>query len=165
MPTAHLVCGATGSGKTIYAVALAARARAVRFSIDEWMATLFASDRPEPPSLEWTRERIQRCERQIWAVVEPTLAAGSNVVLDLRFFEAEHRDQWRARVAGTIAESKLHYLDVSRELRWARILERDRLRPPSATFEVTAATFDRMEVRFEPPTDDELYGAMILCEE
>jgi len=25
--------------------------------------------------------------------------------------------------------------------------------------------FDRLDARFEDPTDDELYGAMILCEE
>jgi predicted kinase len=165
MPTAHLVCGPTGAGKTTYAVALAARAGAVRFSIDEWMAKLFAADRPEPMNAQWALERVARCESQIWTVTARVLAAGTHVVLDLHFSQADHRDQWRTNVAGTIAESKLHYLDVSREIRLARVLERDRLRVASAGFEVTGATFDRVEAQFEPPTDDELYGAMILCAE
>jgi predicted kinase len=164
MPTAHLVCGPTGSGKTTYAIALAARLRAVRFSIDAWMPALFAADRPDPVTLEWTLERIGRCEAQIWAVAQEVLATGTSVILDLQFSQAEDRDRWRARVAGTTAESKLHYLDVSREIRIARICERDRLQR-AGPFDVTAATFERSEIQFEPPTDDELYGAMIVCEE
>ena len=35
-PALHLVCGSTGAGKTTYAIALADRLCAVRFSIDEW---------------------------------------------------------------------------------------------------------------------------------
>ena len=37
----HLICGSTGAGKTTYALELAERIGAVRFSIDEWMTALF----------------------------------------------------------------------------------------------------------------------------
>jgi hypothetical protein len=90
---------------------------------------------------------------------------GTSVVLDVGLSQAEHRDRWRAEVAGTVAESKLHYLDVGRETRLGRVLERNRLRPATYAFEVTEPMFNVMEIRFEPPTDDELYGAMIVCEE
>ncbi len=165
MPTAHLICGPTGAGKTTYAAALAKRTHAVRFSLEEWAIALFAADMPEGVGLEWTLERLGRCEKQIWAVAEPTLMAGTSLVLDLGLPTAEDRDRWRALVAGTIAESKLHYLDVSRRVRRARVLERDRSGASNNPFAISETSFDRMDSRFEPPTDDELYGAMILCEE
>jgi predicted kinase len=165
MPTAHLICGPTGAGKTTYAIALAARTHAVRFSVEQWVVALFAADKPEPLNLEWTLERFDRCEDQIWVVAEPTLMAGTSVVLDLGLPMADDRDRWRARVAGTIAESKLHYLDVSRRVRHARIFERDRAGASSNPFAISETLFDRMDTRFEAPTDDELYGAMIVCEE
>jgi predicted kinase len=165
MPTAHLICGATGAGKTGYAIALAARTRSVRFSVEQWLVALFGADKPETFNLEWELDRVGRCERQIWAVAEPTLMAGTSVVLDLGLPMADDRDRWRARVAGTIAESKLHYLDVGRQIRRERVLERNRFRTSSDPFAISETLFDRMDARFEPPTDDELYGAMIFCEE
>ncbi len=165
MPTAHLICGATGAGKTGYAIALAARTRSVRFSVEQWLVALFGADEPPAFNLEWTLDRVARCESQIWVVAEPTLMAGTSVVLDLGLPTADERDLWRARVAGTIAESKLHYLDVSRQVRRARVLERNLSRASSDPLAISETSFDRMDARFEPPTDDELYGAMILCEE
>jgi predicted kinase len=165
MPTAHLICGPPGAGKTAYAIALAARVRAVRFSVEQWLAALFAADQNSALGIDWMLERADRCERQIWAVAEQVLMAGTSVVLDLGLPRADDRDRWRAHVAGTIAESKLHYLDVSREIRRSRILERNRTGSASDPLAMTEALFDRMDARFEDPTDDELYGAMILCEE
>jgi predicted kinase len=165
MPTAHLICGPPGAGKTAYAIALAARVRAVRFSVEQWLAALFAADHNSALGVEWAVERTDRCEQQIWVVAEQVLMAGTSVVLDLGLPRADDRDRWRALVAGTIAESKLHYLDVSREIRRSRILERTQSGSSSGALAITEALFDRIDARFEDPTDDELYGAMILCEE
>ena len=41
MPIAHLICGSTGAGKTTYALELARREGALRFTVDEWMAQFF----------------------------------------------------------------------------------------------------------------------------
>ena len=145
MPTVHLICGPTGAGKTTYAIALAERARAVRFSIDEWMATLFVADRPEPPAVAWATERIQRCERQIWAIAQQLIARNVDVVLDLGFARSDHRDRVRALVAQTRAESKLHYLDVSPATRRARVLENAR----------DEVIHDRGHTRFAAQPDEE----------
>ncbi len=165
MPTAHLICGPTAAGKTTYAIALAASVRAVRFSVEDWLVTLFAADGPQRLDLEWRLARADRCEKQIWAVASQVLTAGTSVVLDIGLSRADDRDRWRGEVAGTIAESKLHYLDVSRLVRLFRVSKRRLSAPSVHPFDMDDRTFDQMEARFEPPTDDELYGAMIVCEE
>jgi predicted kinase len=164
MPTVHLVCGSTGAGKTTYANVLADRVKGVRLSTDEWMMNLFLADRPEPISLAWAIERTARCELQMWAIADQLLARRIDVVFDAGLSKREHRDRFRLRAAGVGADCKLHYLDVDRETRRARVLQRNEQRPPHAfSFEVTEAMFDWMERWFEPPSDDELYEAMIVC--
>jgi predicted kinase len=160
----HLVCGATGAGKTTYAMALAKRTGAVRFSIDEWMATLFWPDAPPAPTFAWAHERTARCERQMWALAEPLLARGTDVVFDVGLSRREHRDQLRFHALQSGVESKLHYLDVDRDTRRARIHRRNQERTGTYVFWVSDEMFDYMETYFEPPSDDELYNAMIVCE-
>jgi predicted kinase len=165
MPTVHLVCGSTGAGKTTYATALAKMTGAVRFSIDEWMLNLFVADRPESSSLEWALARIERCEMQMWALANQLIARNIDVVFDLGLSRRDSRDRMRTLTAQTRAESKLHYLDVGVETRKARVLERLKQKAGTGSFEIDGAMFDMMERFFEPPSDDELDGAMILCED
>jgi predicted kinase len=165
MPTVHLICGSTGAGKTTYSAALTQRVKGIRFSIDEWIGNLFLVDRPEPATLEWALARIDRCERQVWTLADQLIARSIDLVFDWGLSTFEQRDRFRARVAQTSATSKLHYLDVSRETRRARVLKRSEAAPETHLFEMTEAMFDAMEGLFEPPSDDELYGAMIVCED
>jgi predicted kinase len=148
MPTVHFICGATGAGKTTYAIALAQRTKAVRFALDDWMAALFAGDRPVEPTLEWTLDRAARCEAAMWSVADQLVARGIDVVFDIGLARRDHRDRFRARASQTPAAIKMHYLDVPRETRRARV-------------GISDAMFDSMEQWFEAPSDDELYGAMI----
>jgi predicted kinase len=163
MAVVHFICGPTGAGKTTYAIALAERAKAVRFTIDEWMANLFVADRPPTASLEWALERTARCEAQMWSIADTLVARGVDVVFDLGVSRRDHRDRFRARASQTPASIKMHYLDVPRETRRARVRARNVQRTGTYAFEVTDAMFDWMEQWFELPSDDELYGAMIVC--
>jgi predicted kinase len=164
MPTVHLVCGPTGAGKTTYAIALAQRSKGVRFSIDEWMATLFGADWPNPASLAWTLERSARCEAQMWALAEQLIARGADVIFDVGLPRREQRDRFRMRALQTVAPSKLHYLDVEKETRRDRIRKRNESRGATYSFRISEEMFDFMEGWFEVPSDDELYGAMIVCD-
>jgi predicted kinase len=159
-----MICGSTGAGKTVYAIALAKQCKGVRFSMDEWMAGLFGDDWPASASLEWMLQRGTRCEAQMWSIADQLIAMGTDVVFDVGLSKRDHRDRFRARAAQTVAESKLHYLDVDMETRRARVMQRNRERAGTSSFHVSDAMFDFMEGWFEPPTDDELYGAMIVCD-
>lgn len=162
MVTVHFICGSIGAGKTAYAVALARTLRAVRFSTDEWLARLYPAPRPNPPMVTWTPELVERCELHMWTIAQQLVDRDVHVVFDLAPSRRDHRDQMRALAAQTRASSKLHYLDVSRATRRARILHRSGALAGDSVIE---ELFDRIDSWFETPTDDELYAAMVVCEE
>jgi predicted kinase len=163
MATVHLICGATGAGKSTYARALAKRVRGVRFSTDEWLAALFLVDRPTELTVAWAVERTARCEAQMWAMAEECIARGIDIVFDAGLSRREHRDRFRLRAAQAGADPKLHYLDVEEETRRERVRMRNADGKGEFGFEITEAMFDFMERSFEVPGDDELIGAMIGC--
>ncbi len=155
MPTVHLICGPTGAGKTTFARGLAAERNAVRFSIDEWMANLFAADTPDPLTFEWAIERVGRCEAQIWQTGLAALAAGRDIVLDLGFTTREQRDRFRAQAVETGHEVSLHHVTAPRETRLTRVRTRNHDGSEVFVFEVTDGMFDFMEDRFETPVEEE----------
>jgi predicted kinase len=147
----HLVCGPTGAGKTTLAIDLAHRLGAIRYSIDEWMATLFWMDSPQPLQLEWTVERIRRCEAQIWADARQVLKRGLPVILDLGFTTAEHRGRFvgLAKAEGHAVE--IHVVDAPAHERWRRVEARNATRGATYRLTVTRRMFDFMESIWEPP--------------
>jgi predicted kinase len=163
MPIVHLVCGSIGAGKTTYAMALADRVRGVRFSIDDWMTTLFLKDRPPQLSSAWAVERAARCEAQMWIIADQLVLKRVDVIFDVGLSRREHRDRFRLRAAQAGANSKLHFLDVDAQTRRERVRQRNIQRSGTYTFEVTDDMFDYLENAFESPADDELQGAMIVC--
>jgi len=151
----HLIFGPQGAGKTTFARALADEERAVRFSIDEWMTALCGPDLPSPIDLAWIMERVARCERRIWQVGAEVVRRGGAVVLDLGFMRVEDRARFTALARAEGAEVQLHFVTAPLSVRRARVLERNRDKGASFSFEVTPAMFDLMEARFEPPSDPE----------
>ena len=122
----HLICGSTGAGKTTYALRLSDRLKGVRFSIDEWMATLFWMDSPQPLNPAWSMERVERCMTQIWAVTLQTAARNVPCVLDLGFSQTNSRAKFAAFARAAGLSVQLHFIDVPTEERWQR---RTRLLP------------------------------------
>ena len=62
MPTAHLIHGFLGAGKTTFARQLEQRIPAIRFSHDEWMARLYGVDPPV--------ERFEELYQRVWVQME-----------------------------------------------------------------------------------------------
>lgn len=159
-PTVFLVCGAIGAGKTTYANVLAEQRRAVRFSIESWLVTLFGSE-PSSWVHQSAAERIERSEEQIWQVVEQLLVLGIDVVLDFGFFTAEQRRRHSDRARTLGAKPVLHFLDQPAEVRRARVFQRNRERNPRVfAVEVTEHMFELVEPHFEPPEAEELEGGV-----
>lgn len=152
----HLVLGPQGVGKSTYSRQLAKQEDAVRFSIDEWMQSMFGPDLPKAMSLAWIIERVQRCEKQIWSVAAQISQSGGCVVLDLGFTKLESRKAFRHNAAEIGAEVQLHILDAPYAVRKERVMNRNTEKGETYSFEVTPAMFDFMEKEFQRPTEEEL---------
>jgi len=162
MAEIHIVFGPQGAGKSSYSRTLATASEGTRFSIDEWMAQLYGPDLPDPISLSWIMERVQRCERQIWRTAEQIAKNGGNVVLDLGFMKVRDRSAFAelAREAGIA--SKLHYVTAPLGIRRTRVMTRNSEKGETFSFEVSPAMFDFMEAEFEAPTTLELASATVF---
>jgi predicted kinase len=58
MPTAHLIHGYLGAGKTTFAMGLESETGAVRFTHDEWMRKLYGEDPPFELFAEYARRVV-----------------------------------------------------------------------------------------------------------
>ncbi|MCI0756086.1 AAA family ATPase [Teichococcus vastitatis] len=152
----HLVCGSTGAGKTTYAMALADKLGGIRFSIDEWMMTLFGEDVPKPIEFAWMMERVGRCEAQIGSMALQVAARGLPVILDLGFTQAEHRARLASLARSAGFSVQLHVLESAAETRWARVQVRNHDRGSTFAMPVSRAMFDFVEGLWESPPPTEM---------
>lgn len=152
----HLICGATGAGKTTYANRLRQQLGALHLSIDDWMVTLFAADMPSPGSWPWIEERVLRCERQILATALQAARLAMPSILDLGLQRADQRKRVAEQVAAAGIRVQLHFLDVDADERWRRVEARNAQQGETFRLKVTRPMFDFIETLWQPPTADEV---------
>ena len=154
----HLICGSTGAGKTTYASRLSNGLKGVRFSVDEWMATLFWMDTPQPLSPSWSMERVDRCQMQIWAMTLQIAARNVACVLDLGFTQTQSRAKFAGLAQAAGLSVQLHFIDVPAEERWRRVETRNARKGETYQlgFDVTREMFDFVEGLWEPPSHEEM---------
>ena len=151
----HMICGLTGAGKSTYAETLRRDLNAVRFSIDDWNANLFFMDRDPTSDFNWFYERVQRSCKQMRDTAEQMLEAGVPAVFNCGFTDCKERAifyDW-AKVLGQPV--RLHFVDVDRETRWARVQQRNAEKGATFALEVTREMFDFMEGIWQAPTEEE----------
>lgn len=158
----HLIVGNTGSGKTTYCNQLKAQNKGVIFSIDTWNKTLFLSDKKETDGLDWFLERIDRAEEMIKNLILQLENANTDSILDLGLSKFSHREKFRKFALENNIEFQFHYLNISKEERWQRILKRNAEKGVTYEFDVTLEDFNFMEDWFEQPTNQELNEAIIV---
>jgi predicted kinase len=154
----HLVCGATGAGKTKYSLKLSEELGAVRFSIDEWMSALFWMDSPQPLEATWSMERVERCSAQIWRTAAEICGQGVPVILDLGVGQVAARLKYFTLAAEAGFSVRLHSLEAPAQVRWRRVQARNRSKGGTGQlpFNVTREMFDFVETLWEPPSDEEI---------
>ena len=160
----HLIVGNTGSGKTTYATELQIKTKGIIFSIDTWNKLLFLADKKPTDGLEWFLDRIDRAEKMIITLVQQLENNKTDSVLDLGLSRFKHREKFRSFAASHGFEIKLHYLNISKELRLQRVMKRNHDKGATYEFEVGIEDFDFMETWFEEPTKKEMKGGTLISE-
>ena len=159
--TVHVIFGPCGAGKTTYAHALARREGAVPFVLDDWGARLFGPDVNGPIDFKWMLERLGRCETQIWLTAADVLAVGTSVVLDIGAMRRANRERVRQIAKEKGLSLQWHFLDAPKEVRRARVADRNTAKGETFVREVSPQMFDLLEQLYEPPEPAELEGAVL----
>ena len=158
----HMVFGPQGAGKSTYSKNLSKDTNGVHLSIDDWMWKLYGNDLPKSMNLKWIMERVERCEKQIWATSEKISKCGSVVILDLGFMKFAKRELFRSLAKEQNISIQLHYVNAHHSIRRKRVLDRNIEKGETFSFEVTPGMFDFMETEFQTPTEKELINAIII---
>lgn len=160
----HLIVGNTGSGKTTYSNVLKQNTNGVIFSIDKWNNTLFMPDKKATDGLDWFLERIDRAESIMITLIEQLEASKTDSILDLGFSKLEHREKFRTFANAHGFETRTHFLDISKETRFKRVMTRNQEKGDTFEFEVTHENFEFMEHWFEQPDATEMKHGVIISE-
>lgn len=158
----HLIVGNTGSGKTTYSNALKKESGGLIFSIDQWNNALFIPDKQETDGLDWFLERIDRVEGLMMELIKQLESSGIDAILDLGLSKFTHREKFRQFAVEQGFQIRLHYLDIPKEIRYKRIVQRNHEKGETFEFEVTDENFEFMEGWFETPRKSELLDAKII---
>ena len=151
-----LISGLVGAGKSTYARKLASEIGALRFSIDEWMMTLFSADFPEELNFKWSMERIYRIEEQMWSLVPQLMTLNRPVILDLGLLQREHRQKFYNWAKDSNFQIETHVIEAAKELRWQRVTKRNNEKGETYSLEVNKEMFDFCEDLYEYPDKEEL---------
>jgi predicted kinase len=156
MAQLHLVIGPVGAGKSTFALALSREHRAVRLTLDEWMAELYGADeRPAVGRLEWYVERTTRCLEQMWKLATRMIDVGASVVLEIGLIQRDARAAFYERVDDAGIGLLVYVLDAPRDVRRARVMKRNAERGDTFSMHVPPEIFDLASDRWEPPDEAE----------
>jgi hypothetical protein len=154
-PTAHLICGFIGAGKTTFARKLEKETGAVRFTKDEWMVTVFGNSPPKNKTeKEIFHEYDSKMAKLATEIALSCLTAGTSIILDDGFWYRKQRDEMRQRLKDLDAVEKLYFIDTPVDVMKERTVTRSE-NPPVDSFYITEQEFNDYLTMFQPPSDDE----------
>lgn len=156
MPTIHLIEGPVGAGKSTFAARLSVQYSAPMLNLDEWMVNLFRPDRPEEGFMEWYAERKQRCIEQIWQVTCDLLDTGTDAILELGLVQQADRLDFYGRVDASDYPLRVYLIDAPREVRKARVMNRNQEKGDTYRMEVTEEVFELASNMWQPPDEVEI---------
>jgi hypothetical protein len=123
------------------------------------MARLYGGDeRPTVGRIEWYVERTQRCLALIWELAEEVLLAGTNVVLEVGLIQRRERMEFVERIDDAKCDFTLYVVDAPRDVRRARVQQRNRERGETFSVEVPPEFFELASDLWEAPGEEECRG-------
>lgn len=150
MSKIFLIHGFVGAGKTTFAKKLADETQAVRFTLDEWMISLYGNN----PPADLFSEYEGRVKKVIWQLAQEFLSRGQDVIFDYGFWKRLERDVFRTYADEIGAECILYDVTCSINTMKQRVQKRTDEMPPGALF-IDDNAFDILQKRFESLSEDE----------
>ena len=154
-PTAYLICGFIGAGKTTFARKLEKETGAVRFTKDEWMVAIFGNNPPKDAlENDAFHEYDAKMTKLATEVALKCLTAGTSVIIDDGFWYRKQRDEIRQQLQDLGIVAKLYFIDTPVAAMKVRTVKRSE-NPPADSFYITEQEFNDYLHMFQPPADDE----------
>ena len=150
-PTAYLICGFIGAGKTTFARKLEKETGAVRITKDEWMITVFGNKITSDKNFEEYDKNVIELSRNLAFKI---LESGGDVIMDEGFWAKSERNDLIKKILNIGAKPILYFVDCPIEEMRKRVLSRSD-NPPIDSFEINGEMFDSYVKYWEPPTEDE----------
>lgn len=148
-PTAYMIHGFLGVGKTTFAKTLEAERDAIRFTHDEWMRRLHGVDPPAARFADYAI-RISGLMEDVWT---RCLELGCSVILDSGFWARAERMRVRAIISAHGAEPVLYRLTCPDNVARRRIEARNGC--PGDGLYIAPRTYAALKGKFEPLEPDE----------
>jgi len=94
-PTAYLICGFIGAGKTTFARKLEKEKGAIRITKDEWIIKIFGNKITSDKNFEEYDKKVTELAKHIAFKI---LKAGKDVILDEGFWVKSQRDDIKKKI-------------------------------------------------------------------
>jgi predicted kinase len=152
----HIIYGPIGSGKTTLALEKSRYHKVVKFSSDKWFRNLYMDDMHGIADMGWVKERIARCEFQIWHVAKQSLDMGADVIFDFGLAKKSDRMRLYDECQRLNYRCRFYYLSADVEVRRDRVVKRNQGLCEAFEFVVSPEMFEATNRMFEEPDEQEL---------
>lgn len=149
-PTAHVIIGFIGAGKTTFAKKLEKISGALRFTKDEWMISIFGRD-PTIEGFEKYDERVTNLARDVAIYC---LKAGNDIIIDEGFWVRSQRDEIRQKIENVGGKVQFYYVKNTHETMKQRVSKRNQ-KPTTDAFVISQEMYVGFKKYFEEPSADE----------
>jgi predicted kinase len=122
------------------------------------MASLYNPDRPSTGNMSWYLERKDRCIEQMWKTACEIMASDRDVILELGLIQFADRQRFYERVEPAGYDLKIYVLHASRDIRRARVKNRNKEQPSTYSMNVPDSIFELASDLWEP-VDESEFGA------
>ena len=150
-PTAYIICGFIGAGKTTFARKLEKETGAIRITKDEWIVNIFGNKITSDDKFAEYDKNVTALAKEIAFKI---LKAGKDVIIDEGFWEKSYRNDIKKQLSELGVRPILYYVECPVEKMRERIVARSE-NPTKDSFEISGEMFDNYLKYWEPPTEDE----------
>jgi len=150
-PTAYLICGFIGAGKTTFAKKLEKETSAIRFTKDEWIIKIFGNNPRQIQNFKKYDDRICDLSTEI---AFQCLDKGLDTIIDDGFWFKSQRKQIIKELENMGVEVKMYFVSCPIDVMKKRTIGRNDLDSKSA-FKIDEKMFNKYLLYWEQPQEDE----------